>query len=129
MILDEATSNLDFISEAKIFNTLFKKGRNITMLIIAHRLSTIRDCDIIYVMDKGKVVEVGDHESLLRKNGYYYKLYISQVGSFEEKEIVFKENLNISTEDISSKETKLNEDVIEEGEVYEYNWKNNSERK
>jgi len=58
---------------------------------------------------------------LLRKNGYYYKLYISQVGSFEEKEIVFKENLNISTEDISSKETKLNEDVIEEGEVYEYN--------
>ena len=121
MILDEATSNLDFISEAKIFNTLFKKGRNITMLIIAHRLSTIRDCDIIYVMDKGKVVEVGDHESLLRKNGYYYKLYISQVGSFEEKEIVFKENLNISTEDISSKETKLNEDVIEEGEVYEYN--------
>jgi len=58
MILDEATSNLDFISEAKIFNTLFKKGRNITMLIIAHRLSTIRDCDIIYVMDKGKVVEV-----------------------------------------------------------------------
>ena len=121
MILDEATSNLDFISEAKVFNTLFKKGKNITMLIIAHRLSTIRNCDIIYVMDKGRVVEVGDHESLLRKKGYYYRLYISQVGSFEEKEIVFNENLNMGTEDISSKEIKLEEDIIEEGEVYEYN--------
>ena len=129
MILDEATSNLDFISEAKIFNTLFKKGRNITMLIIAHRLSTIRDCDIIYVMDKGRVVEVGDHESLLRKKGYYYRLYISQVGSFEEKEIVFNENLNIEKRDVSSKEIKLDENIIEEGEVYEYNWKNNGKGK
>lgn len=121
MILDEATSNLDFISEAKVFNTLFKKGKNITMLIIAHRLSTIRNCDIIYVMDKGRVVEVGDHESLLRKKGYYYRLYISQVGSFEEKEIVFNENLNMGTEDVSSKEIKLEEDIIEESEIYEYN--------
>lgn len=90
LILDEATSNLDFMSEARIFDTLFNKGKNITMLMIAHRLSTIRNCDIIYVIDKGRVVEEGDHESLLRKKGYYYKLYISQVGSVEEKEIIYK---------------------------------------
>ncbi|MDY4253672.1 MAG: ABC transporter permease, partial [Clostridium sp.] len=112
---DEATSNLDFISEAKIFDTLFKKGKNITMLMIAHRLSTIRSCDIIYVMDKGKIVEEGDHESLLKKKGYYYKLYISQVGSIEEKDIIYKDNLD------TEKNNKISESIIEEGEEYEYN--------
>ena len=115
LILDEATSNLDFISEAKIFDTLFKKGKKITMLMIAHRLSTIRSCDIIYVMDKGKIVEEGDHESLLKKKGYYYKLYISQVGSIEEKDIIYKDNLDIE------KNKKIEESIIEEGEEYEYN--------
>lgn len=115
LILDEATSNLDFISEAKIFDTLFKKGKNITMLMIAHRLSTIRSCDIIYVMDKGKIVEEGDHESLLKKKGYYYKLYISQVGSIEEKDIIYKDNLD------TEKNNKIAESIIEEGEEYEYN--------
>ena len=115
LILDEATSNLDFISEAKIFDTLFNKGRNITMLMIAHRLSTIRNCDIIYVMDKGKVVEEGDHESLLKEKGYYYKLYISQVGSIEEKEIIYKDDLNIE----KNKEIKAS--ILDEGEEYEYN--------
>jgi len=83
LILDEATRNLDFISEAKIYETLFVKGKNTTMLIIAHRLSTIRNCDIIYVMDKGNVVEEGSHKELLEKKGYYYRLYISQVGEIE----------------------------------------------
>ena len=115
LILDEATSNLDFISEAKIFDTLFKKGKNITMLMIAHRLSTIRSCDIIYVMDKGKIVEEGDHESLLKKKGYYYKLYISQVGSIEEKDIIYKDNLD------TEKNNKISESIIEEGGEYEYN--------
>lgn len=116
LILDEATSNLDFISESKIFDTLFKKGKNITMLMIAHRLSTIRSCDIIYVMDKGKIVEEGDHESLLKKRGYYYKLYISQVGSLEEKEIIFKDNIAIEPKDI-----KVEESILGDGEEYEYN--------
>ncbi|HEX2937726.1 MAG TPA: ATP-binding cassette domain-containing protein [Ruminiclostridium sp.] len=61
LLLDEATSNLDFVSEAKIYDTLFRKMKNTTMLIVAHRLSTIRKCDIIYVMDKGKIAESGSH--------------------------------------------------------------------
>lgn len=85
------------------------------MLMIAHRLSTIRSCDIIYVMNKGKIVEEGDHESLLKKKGYYYRLYISQVGSIEEKEIIYKDNLNIY------KDENIEESIIEEGEEYEYN--------
>lgn len=118
LILDEATSNLDFISEAKIFDTLFKKGRNITMLMIAHRLSTIRSCDIIYVMDKGQVVEVGNHESLLKKKGYYYKLYISQVGSLQERDGLFNDEVAC---EIEEKKVILDEVLIDEGEEYEYN--------
>lgn len=112
LILDEATSNLDFISEAKIYDTLFNKGKNLTMLIIAHRLSTIRSCDIIYVLDKGEVVEVGSHEELLNKKGYYYKLYVSQVGEIEPKTI--EEN-----KEASGIEDKAMD--LEEGEEYEYN--------
>ena len=118
LILDEATSNLDFISEAKIFDTLFKKGRNITMLMIAHRLSTIRSCDIIYVMDKGQVVEVGNHESLLSKKGYYYKLYISQVGSLQERDGLFNDEVACGIEE---KKAIFDEMLIDEGEEYEYN--------
>ena len=86
-----------------------------TMLIIAHRLSTIRACDIIYVMDKGKIVEEGTHESLIEKKGYYYKLYISQVGSLEEKEMIFQNEFKIE-----SKEIKEDENILEDGEEYEY---------
>lgn len=118
LILDEATSNLDFISEAKIFDTLFKKGRNITMLMIAHRLSTIRSCDIIYVMDKGQVVEVGNHESLLSKKGYYYRLYISQVGSLQERDGLFNDEVACGIEE---KKAIFDEMLIDEGEEYEYN--------
>ncbi|MBU5591222.1 peptidase domain-containing ABC transporter [Clostridium sp. MSJ-4] len=115
LILDEATSNLDFISEAKIYDTLFVKGKDLTMLIIAHRLSTIRNCDIIYVMDQGRVVEEGDHDTLLKKKGYYYKLYVSQVGEIEPKNI---EEISGNIEDINSEQYKVE---VEEGEEYEYN--------
>lgn len=115
LILDEATSNLDFISESKIYNTLFVKDKNTTMMIIAHRLSTIRSCDIIYVLDKGKVVEVGDHETLLNKKGYYYKLYISQVGEIEN--IDNNEKKQYSKTDIEKYEYEVD---LGEGEVYEY---------
>jgi ATP-binding cassette subfamily B protein len=118
LILDEATSNLDFISEAKIYETLFVKGKNLTMLIIAHRLSTIRNCDIIYVMDKGQVVEVGDHETLLNKREYYYRLYKSQVGEIESKSI---DESPQNQEVLEKKEKDTSVIAIEEGEEYEYN--------
>lgn len=117
MILDEATSNLDFISEAKIYDTLYTKGKDLTMLVIAHRLSTIRNCDIIYVMDKGKVVEVGDPETLLSKKGYYYRLYESQVGEIDKSKQITENDDNINNH-IEEKEVS---EIIEDGEVYEYN--------
>ncbi len=118
LILDEATSNLDFISEAKIYDTLFIKGRKKTMLVIAHRLSTIRNCDIIYVMDNGKIVEQGDHETLLKKKGYYYRLYVSQVGSIEPKEAITD---GAEKEDNHMKAAEEYTEENMEGEEIEYN--------
>lgn len=78
LILDEATSSIDTRTEVKIseaFNTMME-GR--TSFIVAHRLSTIRNADIILVMKDGKIIEQGNHESLLEKNGFYAQLYNSQ---------------------------------------------------
>ena len=75
LVFDEATSSLDTESETLIssaFNTL-SKGR--TSIIIAHRLSTVIDSDMIFVLDKGHVVECGKHDELISKKGLYYKLY------------------------------------------------------
>mgnify|MGYP006254256413 FL=1 len=80
LILDEATSAVDNETEAAIqrsINTL-KEGR--TVIAIAHRLSTIRNAEIIYVLEEGKVVESGNHESLLETNGVYSKLWSVQTG-------------------------------------------------
>ena len=72
IILDEATSALDAKTEYEVVNAI--KKRNITCFVIAHRLSTIRDADVIVVLDKGKVIEQGNHEELMAKKGYYYDL-------------------------------------------------------
>ena len=78
LILDEATSSVDTRTEQLIQDSMeeLRKGR--TAFTIAHRLSTIRNADVIIVLDKGDVVEVGDHDSLMEKKGFYYKLYNSQ---------------------------------------------------
>ena len=81
LILDEATSSVDTRTEQLIQDSMeeLRKGR--TAFTIAHRLSTIRSADTIIVLDKGDVVEVGDHESLMAKQGFYYNLYNSQFES------------------------------------------------
>lgn len=78
LIFDEATSALDYESEKIIQNNMnaIKQGR--TMFIVAHRLSTVKDCTRIVVMDKGNIVEIGNHEELMNKRGYYYALYTKQ---------------------------------------------------
>jgi len=79
LILDEATSNLDFISESKVYDTLFNKMK-CTTIIVAHRLSTIRRCDKIFMMVEGKIAEIGTHVELIAKRGAYWKMWHSQVG-------------------------------------------------
>jgi ATP-binding cassette subfamily B multidrug efflux pump len=75
LILDEATSNIDTETEALIQDALVKLLKGRTSIVIAHRLSTIQHADKILVMHKGKIREVGTHQELLAKRGYYYRLY------------------------------------------------------
>lgn len=78
LILDEATSNVDTYTEAKIQQAFNRLTHGRTSFVIAHRLSTIRQADLILVMDHGNVIEQGNHRQLLAKNGYYARLYHSQ---------------------------------------------------
>ena len=78
LILDEATSSVDTRTEQNIQDAMVNLMKDRTSLIIAHRLSTIRDADVIVVMDQGRVVELGNHEELLAKQGRYYTLYMTQ---------------------------------------------------
>jgi subfamily B ATP-binding cassette protein MsbA len=80
LILDEATSALDTESERKIQGALDELLKNRTNLVIAHRLSTIENADLILVMDQGRIVEQGNHASLLAQAGYYATLYKMQFG-------------------------------------------------
>lgn len=78
LIFDEATSALDYESEKIIRDNMAMISEGRTTIIIAHRLSTIKDCDIIVCFDDGKIVEVGTHDELIKKDGYYQKLYQAQ---------------------------------------------------
>lgn len=81
MILDEATSSVDTRTEVRIQKAMDNLMRGRTSFVIAHRLSTIKDADLILVMKDGDVIEQGNHETLLKQNGFYAELYQSQFAS------------------------------------------------
>ena len=88
LILDEATSSVDIVTEQRIQKAFGRMMQGRTTFVIAHRLSTIRDADLILVLDKGNVVETGTHDSLLAQKGFYYRLYNSQFASSLQEEPV-----------------------------------------
>ena len=91
LILDEATSSVDSSAEELIQKATKVITKNRTSLIIAHRLSTIKNADRILVLDKGKIVEEGNHKSLLKEKGQYYELYQHQF--LREENIMIKESI------------------------------------
>lgn len=83
LILDEATSSIDTRTEVMIGSAFEKMMSGRTSFIVAHRLSTVRGADIILVMKDGKIIEKGDHKTLMDKNGFYRKLYLAGKGEYE----------------------------------------------
>lgn len=86
LILDEATSNLDSITEKTLDRTIHEFAKDITTIFIAHRLSTIKNCDMIYVFEKGKIIERGTHEELIKLGGKYSELSKQQSLELEGRE-------------------------------------------
>jgi ATP-binding cassette, subfamily B, bacterial len=84
LILDEATSHLDAVSEAQVRNALDALMRDRTTIVIAHRLSTVRDADRLAVLDRGRLVETGTHTELLARNGLYARLIRRQLGGAQQ---------------------------------------------
>ena len=78
LILDEATSSIDTLTEQRVQKAFQKMMQGRTSFIVAHRLSTIQEADVILVMQNGNIVEQGTHTSLLQKGGFYSRLYNSQ---------------------------------------------------
>ena len=104
LILDEATSALDTVSERLVQEAIDELCRDRTTLVIAHRLSTVQKADQIVVLNEGKVVEIGNHEELLAKDGYYARLYamqfrdnpLSELEDTRQETFSTKEKLNFS---------------------------------
>jgi ATP-binding cassette subfamily B protein len=84
IIMDEATSSIDTLTEQQIQAGMRELIKGRTSFVIAHRLSTIREADRILVIDNGRITEMGSHCELLRRKGQYYKLYISQMQNGQE---------------------------------------------
>ena len=87
-IMDEATSSVDTLSEAKIQIGIHEMIKGRTSIIIAHRLSTIKNCDRILVVKRGEIIEDGSHYELMLKKGFYYSLYTRQLREQRENEIM-----------------------------------------
>jgi ATP-binding cassette subfamily B protein len=83
LILDEATSSIDTRTEMKIQSAFEKLMKGRTSFIVAHGLSTVQNADIILVMKDGRIIEKGDHDSLMAKDGFYKKLYMAGKGEYE----------------------------------------------
>ena len=84
LVLDEATSHLDAVSEAQVRNALDALMRDRTTIVIAHRLSTVRSADFLVVLERGQVVEIGTHAELVARNGLYARLIRRQLGGIRE---------------------------------------------
>ena len=80
MILDEATSSVDTVTEQHIRQAMFEITKGRTSFLIAHRLSTIRDCDLILLIRDGRIAEQGTHQQLMALNGEYAQMYRTQMG-------------------------------------------------
>ena len=78
LIMDEATSNLDVITEQSIQKIIDELSKRMTIIVIAHRLKTVRKCDTIFVMENGRIVEHGSHNELMGENGLYSSYWKSQ---------------------------------------------------
>ena len=113
LVMDEATSNLDSITEKAIEKTINDLSGNITTIIIAHRLSTIMRCDKIYVMEQGKFIEQGTHNELLDSKGRYYKLWKDQM-----PDIYTEENVNDTGTDNDTEKTDNIEAIQHTSVVY-----------
>ncbi len=87
-IMDEATSSVDTLTEARIQRGISGIMEGRTSIVIAHRLSTIKHCDRILVINKGRIIEDGSHYVLMKKHGVYYRLYTRQLREQREKEII-----------------------------------------
>jgi len=90
IIMDEATSNLDSITEKAIEHTMNDFTKDITTIVIAHRLSTIMRCNNIYVMNKGEIIEYGSHKELIERQGMYFKMWSEQVGCSNVEDLMVK---------------------------------------
>src|SRR5690606_7637117 len=90
-VLDEATSSIDTETESIIQKAINRVLKGKTSFVIAHRLSTIRNADRILVIKDGKIVEEGRHEDLIRRKGYYYRLYTNEYIEEKSREILNKQ--------------------------------------
>ena len=82
LVFDEATSSLDSLTEERITETIraISKRRDLINILIAHRLSTVMHADMIFVLERGKIVETGNHDHLLELKGLYYAMWRQQIG-------------------------------------------------